>query len=305
MASSPGDREVIAHPVQPAGGSGGAAIGGVAGTGIGLRTVHIHEVLSTQPSAPWFELLGDNHFAAGGLVPRQVEAVREQYPLTLHFVGMNVAGTDPLDPQYLKRVRRLADISRPAWISDHLCFTACHGRHYHDLLPIPYTEEALRHVTARVQHIQDYLAKPLILENVSAYLRYRESALTEAQFLAELVQTTGCGVLLDVNNLYVNHINHGDDLSAYLDALPMDAVREIHLAGHEDKGEFLLDAHNNPIAEPVWELYEHVARRIPDAPALIEWDRDIPAFEALRKEAARADAIRARAQRVAREKEAA
>ena len=288
----------MAYPLQPDG-SGGAAIGGVTGTGIGLRTPHIHEVLSTQPSTPWFELLGDNHFAEGGLVPRQVEAVAERYPLTLHFVGMNVAGADPLDLQYLKRVRRLADISRPAWISDHLCFTACHGRHYHDLLPIPYTEEALRHITARVQYIQEYLAEPLILENVSAYLRYRESALTEAQFLAELAQGTGCGVLLDVNNLYVNHVNHGDDVSAYLDALPMDAVREIHLAGYEDKGEFLLDAHNNRVSEPVWALYEQVARHAPDAPALIEWDLDIPAFEALREEAARADDIRAGVRRAA------
>lgn len=267
----------------------------IRGTGIGLRTTHIQEVLSTQPSTPWFELLGDNHFAAGGRIPLQVEALRERYPLTLHCVGMNVAGVDPLDREYLQRVRRLANQARPAWISDHLCFTAHGGRHYHDLLPIPYTEPTLRHVAARVRRIQETLDRPLVLENVSAYVRYRESALTEAQFLAELARDTGCGVLLDVNNLYVNHVNHGDDVAAYLDALPLDAVREIHLAGHEDKGDFLLDAHNDRVARPVWDLYAQVAQRLPDAPALIEWDRDIPTFDVLREEAAKADAVRAEA----------
>ena len=270
----------------------------ISGAGIGLRTCHIEEVLNHLPPVPWFELLADNHLAEGGLVRAQVEAVRAHYPLTLHCVGMNLAGPDPLDRTYLGRVRDLRDRTEAVWVSDHLCFTAADGRHYHDLLPFPYTDEALRHVAARVLEVQDFLGEALVVENVSSYLRFADSSASEAEFLAQLTKATDCGLLLDVNNLYVNQVNHGDDLDAYLAALPLDRVREIHLAGYEPKEGYLLDAHNNRVSAPVWDLYEQVARYLPRIPALIEWDNDIPGFEVLVEEAERAatvaTAVRAR-----------
>ena len=281
-------------PVGNSYGPGESASHDIVGAGIGLRACHIQQILNQSPCVPWFELLGDNHFAKGGLVPRQVEAIRKHYPLCLHFVGMNIAGTDPLDYDYLDKIKDLIHRSDPSWISDHLCFTAHRGRQYHDLLPIPYTEEALDITATRILRTQEYLNCPLVLENVSAYLRYTTSGLTEAEFLAELVSRTDCGVLLDVNNLYVNHINHGDDTSAYLQALPLSAVREIHLAGYENKGTFLLDTHNHRVSEPVWRLFEQVIQQLPEVPTLIEWDTDIPEFSVLYEEATQAEAIRSR-----------
>jgi uncharacterized protein (UPF0276 family) len=264
---------------------------------VGLRTCHVAQVLEQRPAVPWFELLADNHLAAGGAAVAQAEAVGAFYPVTLHCVGMNLAGVDPLDRAYLERVCSLRDRTEAAWVSDHLCFTALGGRHYHDLLPFPYTTEALRHVAARVLEVQDLLGEPLVVENVSSYLRFVDAPLGEAQFLAELVRATGCFLLLDVNNLYVNHRNHGDDLEAYLAALPLDRVREIHLAGYEAKGGYLLDAHNHPVSAPVWELYGRVCRDLAQVPALIEWDNEIPAFEALAAEAGRAERVAAAARR--------
>ena len=266
----------------------------VSGAGIGLRTCHIDQVLREEPDVPWFELLADNHLATGGLVPAQVEAVRDRYPLALHCVDMNLGGTDPLDMAYLERVRDLRDRSVATWVSDHLCFTAVAGRNYHDLLPIPYTDEALRQVAERVLRVQDFFGERLLVENVSSYLRFVESSLTEAQFLAALVREADCFLLLDVNNLYVNHMNHGDELDAYLAALPLDRVREIHLGGYEPKEGYLLDAHNNPVSEPVWLLYEQAIGLLPDVPTLIEWDNEIPDFRVLQAEADRATRIEQR-----------
>jgi uncharacterized protein (UPF0276 family) len=240
---------------------------------------------------PWFELLADNHLATGGQVPAQVEALRANYPIALHCVAMNLAGTDPLDLDYLGRIRGLRDRCEAVWVSDHLCFTAVDGRSYHDLLPIPYTDEALRQVAGRVMQVQDLLGERLLVENVSSYLRFSESAISEAQFLDALVRQTDCLLLLDVNNLYVNHVNHGDELDGYLDALPRDQVREIHLGGFEPRDGYLLDAHNHPVSEPVWMLYERVAGLLPGVPSLIEWDNDIPDFTVLQAEAARAARI--------------
>ncbi len=265
----------------------------IAGAGIGLRTCHIEQVLSELPEVPWFELLADNHLATGGLVPAQVDAICAHYPLTLHCVGMNLAGPDPLDLGYLKQVRDLYRRTDAGWVSDHLCFTAVDRRHYHDLLPFPYTDEALRHITARVLEIQDCLGAPLVVENVSSYLRFAASSDGEAEFLTALSKETGCELLLDVNNLYVNHINHGDAIDAYLAALSLERVREIHLAGYEQKDGYLLDAHNNRVSPAVWDLYAQVARILPRVPSLIEWDNDIPDFEVLLAEAEHATAISA------------
>ncbi len=269
-------------------------VGEPRGAGVGLRGCHMAQVLEHGTDVPWFELLADNHLAAGGVGAARLAALVGGWPLTLHCVGMNLGGVDPLDRAYVEGIARLARRTGAAWVSDHLCFTACHGRHYHDLLPLPYTEQTLAHVAARVHEVQEQLGQPLVVENVSAYLRYRESVFDEAGFLAELAARTGCGILLDVNNLYVNHFNHGDDVTAYLDALPLGAVREIHLAGFQHQGDYLLDAHNGPVAAPVWALYEEVVRRLPDIPVLIEWDDHIPPFAVLREEARRAAVVAAR-----------
>lgn len=273
------------------------AVPRLSGTGIGLRACHLDQVLAEQPDVPYFELLADNHVAPGGLVRAQLDAVAARWPITLHCVGMNVAGTDPLDLAYLVQMSMLADRTGAAWISDHLCFTACHGRQFHDLLPIPYTSDALDHVVGRVQAIQEMLGRPLVLENVSAYVRFRDSQMSEAQFLSELVARTECRVLLDLNNLYVNHVNNDESMTAYLAALPLTAVVQLHLAGFERQGDLLVDAHNNPVSPPVWSLCLEVMKRLPTVPALIEWDNDIPPFAALQQQAQKAEQIREAVQR--------
>ncbi len=257
----------------------------ISGAGIGLRTCHIERVLTERPPVPWFELLADNHLATGGLVAAQLEALRDHYALTLHCVDMNLGGCDALDLDYVSRVRDLRDRCGALLVSDHLCFTAVDGRHYHDLLPIPYTGEALTRVAGRVQAAQDLLQQPLVLENVSSYLRFAHSDRSEAEFLAELCSRTGCLLLLDLNNLYVNQVNHGEDPADFLQALPLDRVAEIHLGGYETMDGYLLDAHNNPVSEPVWRLYELACGLLPEVPVLIEWDNDIPDFDLLREQA--------------------
>lgn len=263
----------------------------IAGAGIGLRSTHIAEVLEHRPPVPWFELLADNHLASGGLIPAQVGAVREHYPLTFHCVGLSLAGCDPLDTGYLRAVKRLMADFEPAWVSEHLCFSRVAGHHYHDLLPIPYTEEALEHVAARIRQVQDFLGQRLLVENVSSYLQFSESTLSEAQFLRALVERADCELLLDINNLFVNAHNHGFDADACLDAMPFERVREIHLAGYEDRGSYLLDAHNARVSPGVWALYQRALRHCGDVPTLIEWDYALPEFAVLQAEAGRAAAI--------------
>ncbi|MCF7991597.1 MAG: DUF692 domain-containing protein [Thiohalocapsa sp.] len=274
-----------------AGAPAGTRDHGISGAGIGLRLCHIDEVLRQRPPIPWMELLADNHLAEGGLTALHVEALASLYPLTLHCVGMNLAGTDPLDDDYLRRVLALRERSAAAWVSDHLCFTAVGGRRYHELLPFPYTDQSLRHVAARVHRIQEILGAPLVIENVSAYLRFSDSALGEAQFLSALCRDTDCRLLLDVNNVYVNAINHGEDAEAYLRALPFERVAEIHLAGFAPREDYLLDAHDRAVAAPVWDLYARVATRLSGVPTLIEWDNDIPPLPVLLAEADKVAAI--------------
>jgi uncharacterized protein (UPF0276 family) len=265
----------------------------LAGTGLGLRSAHIARVLSERPPVPWFELLADNHTAPGGLIPRQLAAVRADYPITLHCVGMSLGGTEPLDIAYLRTIKRLIKTYEPVQVSDHLCFSSHASHQYHDLLPLPYTEEALQHVSDRIRRVQDFLGVRLLVENVSSYLTYRHSTLAEAEFLAALTESADCDLLFDVNNAYVNQINHGAPADDFLKQLPLGRIREIHLAGYQDKGDYLIDAHNNRVSDPVWALYADVVQQLPDVPALIEWDNDIPALEVLLDEATRAEAIRA------------
>lgn len=265
----------------------------LAGTGLGLRSAHVDRILSEHPPVPWFEILADNHTAPGGLIPRQLAAVRADYPISLHCVGMSLGGTDPLDFAYLGTIKRLIQTYQPAQVSDHLCFSSHASHQYHDLLPLPYTEEALLHVGDRIRRVQDFLGVRLLVENVSSYLTYRHSTLSEAEFLAALARSADCDLLFDVNNAYVNEFNQGAPAGDFLRQLPLERIREIHLAGYEDKGDYLIDAHNNRVSDPVWALYADVIQQLPDVPVLIEWDNDLPALEVLLDEAARAEHLRA------------
>lgn len=272
----------------------GWAINEIAGAGLGLRSQHIDEVLLTQPDVPWFELLTDNHMAPGGLIPIQLEAIRGNYPITFHCVGMSPGGTDPLDMEYLRGVKTLIERYQPSLVSDHLCFSQHAQHNYHDLLPLPYNEETLQHFSERITQIQDILGTRILVENVSSYLTYQSSTISEAEFIAELLSRTDCDLLLDINNVYVNAVNHGFSASDYLQKIPMQRVREIHLAGYEDRDTYLLDAHNNRVSAPVWELYEQVISEYQNIPTLIEWDNDIPPFAVLREEADVASALKER-----------
>jgi hypothetical protein len=263
--------------------------------GIGLRAAHHQRVIEERPPVAWFEVHAENFFADGGPQLRLLEQVRSDYPLSIHGVGLGLGTTDPLDRQHLARLRRLVERFEPGLVSEHLCWGAIDGRHHNDLLPLPQTEEALRHCIARVAAVQDALGRRLAIENVSSYVRFAESTLDEWEFVASLVRESGCALLLDVNNVYVNAGNHGFDPVQYLHALPAGAVVEIHLAGHgvERHGtrELRVDTHDRRVCDEVWKLYRLALERCGALPTLIEWDTDIPALEVLLEEAAAAQRL--------------
>jgi uncharacterized protein (UPF0276 family) len=261
------------------------------GAGIGLRSAHIEQILTEQPPLRWVELLADNHLASGGLVRAHMEAIRSLYPVTLHCVSMSLGSTDPLDWDYIKQIKQLADDFDVSWLSEHICFTSAGHNHSHDLLPLPYTEEALDNLVNRVIQVQDFLGQRLLLENATSYVRFSHSTLTEAEFINELVARADCELLFDVNNVYVNQQNHGADALELINQLPVDKIREIHLAGFEDHGDFLLDAHNNPVADDVWALYRQLLMRKPDIATQVEWDNQIPELAVLIAEADKAQSI--------------
>ena len=265
----------------------------VTGAGIGLRSAHIAQLLSEQPDLPWLELLSDNVLARGGLIPAQLAAVREHYPLTLHGVGMNLGSLDPLDWDYIRRIKDLASRLDVSWISEHICFTSHGGHHSHDLLPLPNTEEALQHLVQRIGEVQDFLGQRILMENASSYISYRHDTMSEAEFIGAMAEQADCHLLLDVNNAYVTQVNHGSDALELLRQLPLERVREVHLAGYEDKQDYLLDAHNSPVSTPVWALYRELMALKPGIATLIEWDNEIPALAVLIAEARRADSIAA------------
>ncbi len=260
----------------------------ISGVGVGLRSPHIQQILQHQPDIPWLELLADNCLADGGLIPAQLTAIRDLYPLTLHSVGMSLGSLDPLDIRYIKKIKQLADTYEAAWVSDHCCFCGVHGYQVHDLLPLPYTEEALKHMVPRIAKVQDILGQQLVLENVSSYISYTHSALTEAEFLRALAEAADCLLLLDLNNFYVSEVNHQQSSLEMLQQLPLHRIREIHLAGYEDKQDYLIDAHNNPVSQPVWQLYEQALDMTGPIATLIEWDNNIPALDTLLAEATKA-----------------
>jgi hypothetical protein len=267
------------------------------GWGVGLRRDHFDRVLAGPARIDWLEVISENFMVRGGRPREVLTRVRERYPVVLHGVSLSIGSTDPLDEAYLDRLDALARQVEPAWVSDHLCWTGVGGRNAHDLLPLPYTEEALRHVVSRVQRVQERLRRPIALENVSSYVAYRVSEMPEWEFLAEAARRSGCGILLDVNNLYVSARNHGFEPLAYLAGVPPEKVWQFHLAGHSDKGRYLLDTHDYPVADAVWDLYREAVRRFGSLSTLIEWDDRIPEFERLEEESERARAVAAEALR--------
>lgn len=258
--------------------------------GIGLRAPHVGQVLAARPPVPWFEVHSENYFADGGSALAALDRIRADFPLSLHGVGLSLGSTDPLDVLHLAKLKRLADRVEPALVSEHLCWSSVNGRHYNDLLPLPCTMEALDHVCARVSSVQDFLGREILVENVSSYLEYPESTIPEYDFVVAVAARTGCRLLVDVNNIYVNARNHGIDADAYLAAIPPALVAEIHLAGFDASGPCLIDTHGAPVAPEVWALYERALRHFGRVPTLIEWDTDIPEFSVLQREAATAQA---------------
>jgi uncharacterized protein (UPF0276 family) len=259
--------------------------------GIGLRAPHYRELLDRLPATGWLEAHSENYFADGGESHFYLERLRATYPLSLHGVGLSLGSTDELNARHLTRLKRLIERYQPALVSEHLSWSSVDGEFLNDLLPLPYTEEALAHICLRVGQVQDLLGRQILIENISSYLRFADSTIPEWEFLSAVAATTGCGILLDVNNIHVNAVNHGYDAVTFIDAVPPDAVQEVHLAGFEQRGTLLVDTHGAPVSAPVWELYRHTIERFGRVPTLIEWDTDIPALDVLLAEAARADVI--------------
>jgi uncharacterized protein (UPF0276 family) len=259
--------------------------------GIGLRAPHVGGVLGDRPAVAWFEVHSENYYGDGGPPLAALDRVRADYPLALHGVGMSLGSTDPLDRSHVAKLRRLIARVEPALVSEHLCWSGVGGRCLNDLLPLPYTEEALDHVCTRIGELQDALGREVAIENVSSYLAFADATIPEWEFVSAVVRRTGCRLLLDVNNVWVNAVNFGFDADVYIAAMPAPAVAEIHLAGFEAGESCLIDTHGAPVAPEVWALYARTIARIGPRPTLIEWDTQIPAFTVLEREAATAQSI--------------
>ena len=267
--------------------------GPIRGAGVGLRSLHHDTILRERPDVPWFEVLVDNHLAQGGVPLARLETIRADYPLTFHGVGLSLGSTDPLDARYLRRIKELIERYEPAWYSDHLCWISVGGLYAHDLLPLPYLEEAAHHVAGRIRQVQDFLGRRILVENVSSYLTFAHSTITEWEFLGAVAERADCGLLLDVNNVYVSAENHGFDARDYVAGLPADRIGQIHLAGHTDMGTHRLDTHDGPVIDAVWDLYRLAVRRFGRVSTLVEWDDHIPALDVVCAEAERARALEA------------
>jgi uncharacterized protein (UPF0276 family) len=262
------------------------------GFGIGLRAEHNDDVLAGAPP-DWLEAISENYMSTGGRPLFVLETVRRDAPVALHGVALSIGSTDPLNDDYLRKLRALADRIEPALVTDHLCWTGVGGRSVFDLLPVPYTEEALAHVAGRVARVQDALGRRILLENASTYVEYRCSQMPEAQFLGALAERADCGILLDLNNVHVTCTNHGHDPYAYLDAIPRDRVGQFHLAGFTDMGGWLFDTHSAPVCDDVWKLYRQAVARFGAVSTLVEWDESVPSFDTVRSQAEQARQIAA------------
>ena len=261
------------------------------GFGLGLRTDHFQDVLQDKPEIDWFEIVSENFFVAGGKPKYYLHAIRELYPMVMHGVSLSIGSTDPLNMEYLKNLKTLINEVQPKWVSDHLCWTGVDQTNSHDLLPLPYNEEAVKHVVARVKQTQDYLGQPILLENVSSYLTYKNSTMTEWEFLSQVAKDSDCYILLDINNIYVSARNHGFNAEDYLNAIDPERVCQFHLAGHSDYGDYVIDTHDNDVCDPVWALYEKALQRFGPISTMIERDDNIPSLQTLQTELAQAKQI--------------
>lgn len=253
--------------------------------GIGLRSCHYEYIKAEKPNIPWFEVLSDNYLCQGGPCLAQLETIRNSYPVTLHGVGMSLGSTDPLNQDYLKKLKALIMRTDPALVSDHLCWTSFDGEYFHELLPLPYTEEAVSHVAKRIKQVQDYLERQIMVENVSSYLTFNHSTLKEWEFLQAVAEEAGCLILLDINNIYVSANNNKFNPDDYLAGLNTQRIAQFHLGGFKDCGTHLLDTHGTPIHSPVWQLFVAALAKFGAIPTVIEWDNDIPNFLELKKQA--------------------
>ena len=261
------------------------------GFGLGLRTVHYEEILGGAPAVDWFEAVTENYLVPGGKPVHMLERIRERYPVVLHGVSMSIGSTDALNMDYLRELKALAQRIEPAWVSDHLCWTGVGGKNLHDLMPLPYTAEAVRHVADRVARVQDYLGRRILLENVSSYMTYESSEMDEWEFLAAIANKADCDILLDINNIYVSAFNHGFDPVTYLDRIPAHRVRQFHLAGHDNCGDYIIDTHDAPVIPEVWSLYSAAVRRFGPVATMIERDANIPPLAELVTELDQARAL--------------
>ncbi|CAM2951292.1 DUF692 domain-containing protein [Legionella anisa] len=261
------------------------------GFGLGLRPDYYEEILEQKPNLDWFEILTENYMVPGGKPLYYLDQIRAHYPVVMHGVSLSLGSTDPLDRAYLKQLSALAARVEPVWISDHLCWTGVNGINAHDLLPVPYTRETVNHVVSRIQQVQDFLGRPILIENVSSYLTYKQSEMTEWEFIQEIVKQADCYILLDINNIYVSSVNHQFNPIDYIMAIPAERVAQIHLAGHANHGNYIIDTHDAPVIQPVWDLYAATLQRLGPISSMIERDDNMPPFAELLAEVNRARRI--------------
>ena len=254
------------------------------GYGLGLRTEYYDTIVQDQPPVDWFEILTENYMVAGGKPLYYLDQVRERYPVVMHGVSLSIGGTDPLDQNYLTQLKQLAERVQPRWISDHLCWTGQGGHNIHDLLPLPYNDDVIKHVAQRVRQVQDVLERQILLENVSSYVTYGHSAMQEWEFYTAVVEEADCLMLLDINNIYVSARNHDFDPIDYIHGVPVERVQQFHLAGHTDYGDYVIDTHDHPVVDPVWQLYAEALKHFGPVSSMIERDDNMPAFADLMKE---------------------
>lgn len=253
----------------------------VTGFGLGLRTDHYRDFVERKPAVDWLEVISENYMVPGGKPLHFLDRIRRDYPMVMHGVSLSIGSTDALNWDYLRELKQLAERVEPAWISDHLCWTGVDHQNLHDLLPMPYTEAALRHLVERISRVQEFLGRRILIENVSSYVSYAADEMNEWEFVAELAHRADCHLLFDVNNVFVSSVNHGFDPRAYVDAMPRERVKQIHLAGHEDHGDYIIDTHDHPIRDEVWDLYAYTIARLGSVPTMIERDDNIPPLDEL------------------------
>lgn len=251
------------------------------GFGLGLRTDHYDAVIKQKPDVDWFEIISENYMVPGGKPLYYLDKIRQDYPMVMHGVSMSLGSSDPLNQAYLKDLKALIKRVEPQWVSDHLCWGGVHGQNLHDLLPLPYNEDTIAYVADRINQVQDTLGRQILIENVSSYVSYTASTMSEWEFLATLTERADCLILLDINNIYVSAFNHEFDALEYLNAIPIERVQQFHLAGHQNNGHYIVDTHDHPVIDPVWELYAHAVRRFGAVSTMIERDDNIPPLEEL------------------------